>query len=223
MGYAKKLIKRLCFAFTAVMLAIMFTPLPNLLARPLVVSQAGLEKTGVIAVLGGGAYPNGALGGASNERLLRGLLLYRQGYSDKMVFTGGTVPAVFPKLVHTVLGRGAGETHPESSVMAAIALEIGVPAGDFVIDDGSLNTYENLRFVKAYMEENGVQTVTIVTSPVHMLRSALVAGKLGMRFQSAPVADYTAYRTSAIDRLSLAREAFWEYSALALYRFRGYI
>ena len=207
--------------FTAIMLIVMFTPLANLLAKPLVVDEAELQRTGVIAVLGGGAYPNGTLGGASNERLIKGLLLYRQGYGEKVVFTGGTVRGMLGKLGHTVWGSRA-DTTGESLPMRQLAVGLGLPEADAVFDDGSLNTYENLLFVKSYMEDNGFETVTIVTSPTHMRRARLTAQRLGLKFQSAPVADYTWYRRGAVDRLSLFRESLWEYCALVLYKVYGY-
>lgn len=223
MKKVKKLIIWLSIGFTAAMLIVMFTPLANMLAGKLVVDEAELHKNDVIAVLGGGAYPNGVLGGASNERLIKGLFLYRQGFGKKLIFTGGTVRGMMNKIGHTVLGSQADMTIGESVLMRQAALGLGLPAADSVFDDMSLNTYENLVFVKVYMEEKGLETVTIVTSPTHMRRAGLIAEKLGLKFQNAPVADYTGYRKGAIDRLSLFREVLWEYFALVLYKVYGYI
>ncbi|OGP18756.1 MAG: hypothetical protein A2054_10070 [Deltaproteobacteria bacterium GWA2_55_10] len=224
MKKVKNIIIWLSIGFTAAMLSVMFTPLANMMARPLVVDETPLQKTDVIAVLGGGAYPNGVLGGASNERLLRGLILYRQGYGKTVIFTGGSVNSMRDKLGHTVLGSRAEMTViGESVLMRQAALGLGMSEADTVFDDRSLNTYENLVFVRAYMEEKGLESVTIVTSPTHMRRAELIAKKLGLKFQSAPVADYTEYRRGAIDRLSLFRETLWEYLALVLYKIYGYI
>jgi len=224
MKKVKNIIIWLSIGFTAAMLSVMFTPLANMMAKPLVIDETPLQKTDVIAVLGGGAYPNGVLGGASNERLLRGLILYRQGYGKTVIFTGGSVNSMRDKLGHTVLGSRAEMTViGESVLMRQAALGLGMSEADTVFDDRSLNTYENLVFVRAYMEEKGLESVTIVTSPTHMRRAELIAKKLGLKFQSAPVADYTEYRRGAIDRLSLFREVLWEYLALVLYSIYGYI
>ena len=51
------------------MIVIMFTPLANYMARPLIVDME-LRSVDLVAVLGGGAYRNGILSGASNERLI---------------------------------------------------------------------------------------------------------------------------------------------------------
>ncbi len=215
---------RILFVLSAVvLLAVMFTPLPNMLARPLVVSGPAPSGAGLIAVLGGGAYPNGALGSSSNERLIKGVLHYKRGHAGKIVFTGGMVEGAFGKLGNTVFGARPAEPLPEASVMGGIAREFGIPPEDLAVDQGSLNTYENLRFVKAYMEEKGLKTVMIVTSPTHMKRASLVAEKLGLAYIPAPVEDNTPYRTSAIDRLALTREVMWEYLGIALYRMYGYV
>ncbi|MBW7957735.1 MAG: YdcF family protein [Deltaproteobacteria bacterium] len=223
MKRVKKSAKILFLLSAAFLLATMFTPIPNMLARPLIVNGPVLNEAGLIAVLGGGAYPNGALGSASNERLIKGVLLYKRGHAKKIVFTGGMVHGAFGKLGNTVLGARPAEPLPEASIMGAIAREFGIPTEDMAVDQGSLNTYENLRFVKAYMEDNGLKTVMIVTSPTHMRRASLVAQKLGLIYISAPVEDNTPYRTSAIDRLALTREVMWEYLGIALYRMYGYV
>lgn len=225
-GRIKKRVRKAAFviaaAFAAATLVLALTPAANILARPLVVAQKELRPTALIAVLGGGAYPNGSLGGASNERLIRALVLYNKGRSEKILFAGGGASSLSGKLGHTVFGAGTGAM-PESAIMMDTALALGLPAAGAAVEAASLNTYENLVAVKAYMDGIGIESVTIVTSPTHMRRAAMVAARLGLDFQSAPVADYTAYRTSATERLCLAREVFWEYAAIALYRLYGYI
>lgn len=202
----------------------MFTPAANILARPLIIDE-NLKKADLIAVLGGGAYKDGSLGRASNERLIKGLLLYRQGYAPEVIFSGGTLVNLNDKLLHTVTGSN-GIAHGgiiESEVMRDIAVKLGMPAKDFALEKSSLNTYENLKGVKKYMEENGLKTCIIVTSSTHMKRASLIASKLGLEFSPAPVKDYSPYRTSALERLTLLREVLWEYAGLALYKVYGYI
>lgn len=210
--------------FTAGALFIMYTPVSNMMARPLVM-EPEIQKAGIIAVLGGGAYKNGALGQASNERLLSGMLLYREGLAPKIIFSGGSILEPSKKIMHTVMrSDAAGDMGAvEARLMEETALSLGIPVKDCAVDAGSTNTYENLKNVKGYMAENGLETCLIVTSPTHMRRSALVARKLGMNFHPAPVTDYTRYRTSALERLNLFHEAMWEYAGLVLYKVYGYI
>lgn len=221
----KKSVKLACFAFTAAALVIMLTPLPNWLAAPLLVEEGPHKKTDIIAVLGGGAYSNGVLGGASNERLIKSVLLYREGRAPKIVFTGGMVVGVKAKLGHTVLGTAnAGEGRfLEAVLMRDIAVGMGVPPGDCLVEENSLSTYENLKNLKAIMEKEGLRTATLVSSPLHMRRAVMTARKLGIDFTPSPAADATMHKTTPIARVHLMRDALWEYAAFALYWKRGHI
>ncbi|MDP2689579.1 MAG: hypothetical protein Q8P48_05665 [Deltaproteobacteria bacterium] len=75
---ALKAVKAFCYAFTATAVFFIYTPTANWMARPLVV-EPELRKADLVVVLGGGAYRDGTLSKDSNERLIRGLLLYRAG------------------------------------------------------------------------------------------------------------------------------------------------
>ncbi len=218
------IIKWLCVAFTAITLFIRHTPVANMLARPLVVKET-LKKADIIIVLGGGAFKNGVLAVASNERLIRGLILYKEGWAPRIIFTGGSITSGAKKIVHTVIkspDKGAIDVS-EGVLMGEIALRLGVPEDDVVIDPSSANTYENLAHARKYMGEKGLKTCIIVTSSIHMTRAALIAQKLGLKYYLAPVKDYSDYRVGGIGRLSLFHEALWEYTAIALYRLYGYI
>lgn len=220
----KKAAKWFSFAFTAVFLVVMLTPCANWLAAPLLEAESAREKADLIAVLGGGAYANGVLGSASNERLIKGVLLYREGRARKIIFTGGSVLGIKAKLGHTVLGNSAGEGRfTEAGLMRDIAVGMGVPSTDSLVEDKSLSTFENLRNLKACMDKEGLKTALLVSSPLHMKRTALVAKKLGMDFTLAPAFDATMNKTTPIARVHLMRDVLWEYSAFGLYWMRGQV
>jgi uncharacterized SAM-binding protein YcdF (DUF218 family) len=214
-----------CVAFTAAFLIVMLTPVANWLASPLIEVEGPPRKTDIIAVLGGGAYANGVLGAASNERLIKGVLLYRQGRAPKIIFSGGSVLGIKAKLGHTVLGlvnADEGRVN-EAALMREIAVGMGVPLGDCLVEDKSLSTFENLRNIKAYMEREGMRSALLVSSPLHMKRTALTAGKLGLDFKLSSAFDATMHKTTPIARIHLMRDVLWEYSALGLYWLRGQI
>lgn len=220
----KKAVKWFSFAFTAVFLVVMLTPCANWLAAPLLEAESARVKADLIAVLGGGAYANGVLGSASNERLIKGVLLYREARAPKLIFTGGSVVGIKAKLGHTVLGKSAGEGRfTEAGLMRDIAVGMGVPSGDCLVEDKSLSTFENLRNLKAYMDREGLKAALLVSSPLHMKRAALIAKKLGMDFTLAPAFDATMNKTTPIARIHLMRDVLWEYTALGLYWMRGQI
>lgn len=221
----KKALKWASFAFTFVSLIVMFTPVANWLAAPLLVEEGPPGKTDVIAVLGGGAYSNGVLGAASNERLIRSVRLYREGRAPRIVFTGGKVVGVASKLSHTVLGaKGEVEARfVEAGLMRDIAVGMGVPTDACIVEDESLSTFENLRNLKALMERHGWKKAALVSSPVHMRRSVMTAKKLGVDFIAAPAMDATMQKTGPLARVHLMREVLWEYAALGLYWVRGQV
>ncbi len=223
-GAVRGFVKWFCLAFTVLFLVVMYSPAANMLAAPLIMPQS-LVKADLIIVLGGGAYANGTLGGASNERLIHGMLLYKEGYGPRILFSGGTITDPARKILRSISGEEGvtAVSVVEAALMKEISATLGIPQRAVAADARSSNTYENLRNAKAYMDEKKLKTCLVVTGPTHMLRASLAAKKLGMGFYPAPVADYTAYRTSAFDRLGLFREVMWEYAGLALYKFKGYI
>ncbi|MBI5344220.1 MAG: YdcF family protein [Deltaproteobacteria bacterium] len=222
---AFKAVKRFCIAFTLIALVIMYTPVANILARPLIVEEGALKRSDIIAVLGGGAYKNGVLGGASTERLIKGLLLYRKGWSRRLIFSGGSIGSQSRKILRDVF-KPESPAHisaVEAEIMKDISVVLGIPGQDAALDAVSTNTRENLRNIRAYMEKEGLKTCILVTSATHMRRSQMAAQKLGLDCVPAPIVDTTMYRTGAIDRAGLLREIMWEYAGLALYRIYGYI
>ena len=218
-----KVIKAFCYAFAATGIFFIYTPAANWMARPLVM-EPELKSAGLVAVLGGGAYENGSLSAASMERLIYGLTLYRKGYAKRVIFSGGTINDPKDKLIHTVTGL-SGELMDvvESAVMADIAAGLGMDEADMAVDASSTNTYENILYLREYMEKNGLTDCLLVTSPSHMYRSWRVAKRLGIDCAPAPVADNTSLRKTGLDRLALAREAAHEYAGLAYYWYKGYI
>ena len=224
MGRVFLFLRAFSAAFTVIILVVMFTPLANRLAGVLVI-EPELEKADVIVVLGGGAYNQEALGGASSERLIRGLLLYKKGYASKILFAGGTIAGTASKIIHTLMGSEGTVRFDavEAAMMGQIALDIGVPEDDVIIDAESTHTYGNLVVVKRIMDERGLKKCLLVTSPTHMYRSMRVAERLGLDCIPAPVEDYTRDVRLSTERLALMRAVLWEFAGLALYRIYGYI
>jgi len=222
----RKLIRWFSLAFTAAALLVMYTPAANLLARTLTRDPPPVpERAGLIAVLGGGAFADGSLTGASNERLIKGLLLYRQGRAPRVIFLGGTIVSTSTKIIHTVAASRDRRaiTVPEGGIMREVAVGLGLAPDVAAWDPLSPNTRENIVNLKAYMEENGIRDCLLVTSATHMLRASLLASKAGLECAPAPVRDYTPYITGPVGRVSLMYTVAWEYAALALYWLYGYI
>lgn len=75
----------------------------------------------------------------------RAAQLYLEGYAPKILFTGG-------------LGRNTEGLLPEPEAVrfGKVALEMGVPEADILLEDRSRNTAENIRFTRALLEAENI-------------------------------------------------------------------
>ena len=213
-----------CAVFTVSALLIMFTPISNYMASPLIVDPEP-RRAELIAVLGGGAHPNGVLGGGSSERFLHGLRLYKQGYGSEVIFVGGSILKPTKKVLRTIT-RSEDTTEidvVEAELMRELSVAFGMDPGKMHEESTSTHTYENIVAIKEFMEARGIKDCIIVTSPTHSARSLSVVRKLGLDCAPATVPDYTPYIRSALGRLSLFHAVLWEYAGLFLYKAYGYI
>ncbi|MBX6353848.1 MAG: YdcF family protein [Thermoflavifilum sp.] len=113
-----------------------------------------------------GAYTDGYRPGhALRARLKVGLQLYRAGWVNRIVVSGG---------------RGEDESVSESSSMKRFLIFNGVPPDVIVEERHSADTWENLRNSRAVMARHGFKTAVIVTSDYHLPRAMGVARQLDM-------------------------------------------
>lgn len=221
----KKPVIYIWVAMNVFVLIIAITPLSNFLASQLIVEPL-LKKSHVIAVLGGGVYKNGVLGSATSLRVIRGVVLYKQGYSDKVFFTGATVKELDKKIVSATKGDTSSSLLPTSNEglsMFSTVSAMGLPPEAIAYDDKATHTYANMIELKKYMDINSLSTCMIVTSPTHMYRASLSAKKAGLNCSPAPVEDYTGEIGSFIGRINLFYTVMWEYAGLVFYKLYGYI
>jgi uncharacterized SAM-binding protein YcdF (DUF218 family) len=216
---------RACALFTLMVFMVAYTPVSNRLAAELVVEDRP-EKADLIVVLGGGANRIGTLSGASNERLIHGLRLFKAGYAPLVYFAGGTIIDTKAKVTRTITGNEKSPDAPdvvEAAIMKDVAVELGMSENALRVDALSSDTHENFVELQAYMEKTGVKTCLVVTSPTHAYRAQALYHKLGLDCSMATIPDYTGEISSFTGRVSLMRAVMWEFSAIALYRVLGYI
>ena len=116
------------------------------------VVQDDLKKADVIIVLGG----------ASGERTLQAVDLYKKGYAPRILMCGG-------KGVWRITW---GE------VMGDLAVERGVPRYAVIAEGSSRTTIEEALNSKRVMEERGFKSAIVVSSPYHMRRVSLLFRKV---------------------------------------------
>ncbi|MBI5530911.1 MAG: YdcF family protein [Candidatus Doudnabacteria bacterium] len=82
---------------------------------------------------------------------VRAAELFLEGYAPLMVFSGG-----YGRLTQGLWNE------PEAIVFSKIAIEMGVPKDQIIIEDKSTNTGENIVFTKKLLEEKGINPKTII-------------------------------------------------------------
>lgn len=132
--------------------------------------QVDPPNTDAAIVLGAAAWyddPSPVL----KERINHGIELYTNGRVDQIIFTGG---------------KGEGAKYAESEVSKSYAVEQGVPKSDIYIETKSKFTVENLQYAKALGDQEGFESYTIVSDPLHMKRAMAMAKDIGFNAYASP-------------------------------------
>jgi uncharacterized SAM-binding protein YcdF (DUF218 family) len=200
------------------------TPLVNWAMRPLVI-YGPVERADAIVVLGGGVRYDGELSEATRQRLVYALRLFRKGYAPVVVLTGGN-PAD-PDLA-------------ESEQMERVARELGFSSLNFIVETEAKRTSEQARAVARIVRNRQMKSIILVTSPTHSYRALRSFRKAGVPVipgttdplqltlkPPKPVPWWKGWFTlspwKVINRLNLAGAVLYEYLALALYWWNGWI
>lgn len=128
--------------------------------------QSQPAKAGAIVVLGGGVSPEGIPVRPSAERAQRAAELWKAGYAPLVLISGG----------YTVIGP-----RTEAQSMAIVLQGLGVPSKALILENNSLNTFDNAVESQKLLLKRNVQKVLLVTSRIHLLRSTLTFRKQGMK------------------------------------------
>ncbi len=140
--------------------ALFYTPLLWTLARPLLVVEKPL-KSDAIVVFAGGVGESGKWGQGYEERVQYAVELYRQGFAPKLLFSSGYSYAF-----------------KEPQIMKALAVSLGVPTTDILLEENAIRTYENALYSSALCRAHGWHSILLVTSPYHTRRACLVFRKI---------------------------------------------
>lgn len=100
-------------------------------------------------------------GGNTSLRAAEAIRLYKDGWSDTLIFSGAAADTSGPS---------------NAEVMRQQAIDAGVPARNIRLDTTSQTTRQNAEQVKALLVEagsGGVRRVILVTSPYHQRRASL--------------------------------------------------
>ncbi|MBI4493357.1 MAG: YdcF family protein [Chloroflexi bacterium] len=108
--------------------------------------EAALERSEAIVVISGDE---------DLSRFREGLRLYRQGWGSVLVFSGAA----------------RDEPVSNAQVMRDIALREGVPERAILVDHEAVDTLGNARNTLRLLQERGLRSAILVTSPYHLRRA----------------------------------------------------
>jgi len=121
-----------------------------------------------------------------------------------------------------------GEPSPGDSALSLYehAVRKGVPAEKIVMEDRSTSTRETVLFAKPILNDMGIKSVTLVTSPYHQRRAYLVARRIlgdDVRIINSPAQPSFWRPDGWWKRWTSARIVLEEHEKLAYYFVRGWI
>ncbi len=146
--------------------------------------------------------------------------LYHQGFAPRILFTGG-------------LGRNTAGlfSRSEAEIFAAVAMALGVPEEDILLETRSANTKENIEFTRALLEDRGIPHGRILgVHKPYMERR--ISAAMGVYWPEQPF-RVTSFRQSLEEALTAAqtqgmtREAVictivGDFQRIELYAQKGY-
>lgn len=175
-------------------------------------SHSDWGQRNAIILLGSGSYRDDA-GRATpslfaNARLLRAAMLYRACKA-----TGADCR------VEASGGDAAHHGTPEATLYGAALQRLGVPAADLMLEQRSMNTWQNAQFSAPLLRDYGADRVLLVSSGTHLRRADLYFRHFGVH--ATPVrADYLAASLTWLPQawnLAVTDLALHEYIGIARY------
>jgi uncharacterized SAM-binding protein YcdF (DUF218 family) len=97
-------------------------------------------------------------GGETPERTREAVLLYREGYAPRLLFSGAAADRSGPS---------------NAAAMRSDAISQGVPANAILIEEDSTTTTENAADAAPIIHSINAHTIILVTSPYHQRRASL--------------------------------------------------
>lgn len=184
-----------------------YTPLLWFIAESLKLSDPP-QKADAIVVLGGGVGEAGAPGKSTLERTRYATELYNAEWAPAVIFSSGYI-----------------YSYQETDDMKLIAMSSGVPQKAILTETASASTYDNVRYVKAILDEKGWHSILLVSAPYHMRRVSLVFQKMApdIRVRYLPPQKNSFYERRGRIQLSQMRALFHEVLGILYYWWKGYV
>ena len=92
-----------------------------------------------------------------------------------------------PDALMVMCGAGQEDGPSEAGVMASVAIADGVPAAGIILDDRSINTFENVAFGTTLVSGRSIHQLMVVTDGWHMPRTLMCCRALCISADPHPV------------------------------------
>jgi len=115
-------------------------------------------------------------GGDTNARANQAVELYKNGWSNTIIFSGAAQDKTGPS---------------NAAAMKLFAVEAGVPESNIFIDEYSETTEQNAKNTRAIFTKNDIKSVILVTAGYHQRRASLEFKKIanGVKVLNYPVSS----------------------------------
>jgi len=145
-----------------------------------------VRHSDVAVVLGSKVHPDGTPSPRLRARLGRALELYREGWTSRILVSGGT----------------GVEGVPEGTAMKHWLVSQGVPEAAVIVDDQGVDTRATARNAAALMRAHDLHSAIVVSQYFHIPRTKLAFAQEGLPGVGSAHPDYFEFR----DLYALARE-----------------
>jgi len=149
-----------------------------------------IHKTDVIVVLGAAVRPGGRPSPTLRRRTLHAIRQFEQGFSDFMIFTGGT-------------GR---HSPSEAEVMRRLAAEHGIPDDRLILEETAASTLDSAFACARIIREKGWSTAFVVSDRYHLFRSVSLFRRLGIQAYGSAPAEEKSHSIPRKLRYAIVRE-----------------
>lgn len=153
-----------------------------------------------IVVLGAAQY-DGEPSGVFRARLDQAEYLYMEGLAPTVIVTGG---------------KQAGDRFTEAEAGEMYLIEHGVSSERILGETEGTTTLESLEAVKVMAEEQGIETILLVSDPLHLERIKRISLDLGFEEAYTSYASYERLNRSTATKV---KELVREVGALLVYEF----
>ena len=175
----------------------------------------GILLGGMISIVGEGKL---AYFSRSGDRLLQTINLYKKGKIRKIIVTGA-----LGNLNHKI---------SEAAFLAEYLMYAGVPKEDILLEEQSLNTYENAQNCKLLINNNiDSSQFLIISSGFHLKRAKACFTKAGFRCDGFACEPFIFHENLTVSAMLMPNEetlSNWyfllhEWVGYAVYKWKGYL